>query len=113
MRLITSFCFVCLLYSSCLAQSFLPKTEDIPQMQGLMNIEEIANFDNPDERLLILNAESTKSISEIQKFYETNLKNLGWVKVKENYFKRANDTFQIEIKKVSNYTQIQFILAQE
>ncbi len=82
-------------------------------MPGLKQVEEVANFDTPKERMLILSAISTSTQDKIQKFYQTNLKNLGWTKVKENTYQREKDTFQIEMKKESNQIHIQFILTQE
>lgn len=94
------------------AQSFFPQTEDIPQMPGLSQVEEVANFDSPQERLLILTAMSTKSISETEKYYHQTLKNLGWKAVQKNLYKRQNDSLQLDLSAPKGKTFIQFTLTQ-
>lgn len=95
------------------AQEFLPFTEDIPQMEGLMDVEEVANFDNPTEKLLILNAKTTLSEKEVLKFYNATLNNLGWNQQGKNTFKRGKDTLQIECHTEGKNLSVQFTLTQK
>ncbi len=110
---VTLFLFILFFHTVLCAQGFLPKTEDIPLMEGLNQIEEVASFDNPGERLVIISAESTVSEQEILSFYQKTLKNLGWKQITSHTFKRDADRFQIDMKAQKNKVQIQFILSQE
>ncbi|MBR6231992.1 MAG: hypothetical protein IKQ99_02705 [Alphaproteobacteria bacterium] len=91
---------------------FLPGTEDIPLMDGLINVEETASFDNPSERMVLVAAETKLSSKKVYSFYEQTLNNLGWQEVKPHYFKRGNDSFAIEITPSSSINQVQFRLSQ-
>ncbi len=113
MKKFVCFLTVCLMISMGRAQVFLPHTEDIPQEDSLNQIEEIANFDSPDGRLLILTAVSTKSPRSIERYYDQTLKNLGWKKVKKTVYQRQNDSVQIEISQKQNQTFVQFTLSQK
>ena len=94
------------------AQTFLPGTEDIPLMEGLTHVEETAAFDNPAERMVLINAQTTLSAKQVERFYEQTLANLGWQQIKRNVYKRGNDSFSMEISGASSVTQIQFQLSQ-
>ena len=90
-----------------LAQTFLPGTEDIPFMKGLEQVEETASFDSPEERMVLVNAQSTLSSLKIFRFYSETLKNLGWSERKTGIFVRGNDSFSIEIIPDGKNNQIQ------
>jgi len=91
------------------AQTFLPGTEDIPLMEGLMNVEETASFDNPSERMVLISAETSLTARSVFRFYSQTLSNLGWQEISPHFFKRGNDSFVIEI---GDQNQIQFRLSQ-
>lgn len=91
---------------------FLPGTEDIPLMDGLVNVEETASFDNPSERMVLISAETKLSSQKVFSFYKQTLSNLGWQEVKPNSFKRGSDSFFIEIVPSSSMKQVQFRLSQ-
>ena len=95
-----------------LAQVFLPGTEDIPLMNGLQQVEETASFDNPDERMVLISAETNLPPKKIFEFYQESLKNLGWGEQKIGQFKRGNDFFSIEVTPTQKTSQIQFRLSQ-
>lgn len=95
-----------------LAQSFLPGTEDIPLMDGLVQVEETASFDNPSERMVLISAETTLPRGRVLNFYRQSLKNLGWQTKNGRLFLRGNDTFEIEITPVQKKSSIQFRLTQ-
>ena len=94
------------------AQTFLPGTEDIPLMNGLQQVEETASFDNPDERMVLISAETNLSPKKVFEFYRESLKNLGWTEQKTGQFNRGNDSFSIEITPTEKTSQIQFRLSQ-
>lgn len=91
---------------------FLPGTEDIPLMDGLVNVEETASFDNPSERMVLISAETKISAQKIFSFYKQTLANLGWQEIKPHSFKRGNDSFFIEITPTPSINQVQFRLSQ-
>ena len=95
-----------------MAQNFLPKTEDIPLMDGLTRVEETASFDNPAERLVLISAETTQSPQNVTSFYKQTLTNLGWTQVAPNVFKRGSDSFAIKIFPKGKMATIQFRLSQ-
>ena len=95
-----------------LAQSFLPGTEDIPLMNGLIQVEETASFDSPEERMVLIGAQTNKTRAEILKFYKQTLINLGWQAKKEGAFERGSDSLFIEITPNGKANQIQFRLSQ-
>ncbi len=94
------------------AQSFLPGTEDIPLMNGLEKVEETASFDTPEERMVLISAESNESASRILTFYKQTLENLGWQQKETRFFIRGKDSFVIEIIPSGKKNQIQFKLSQ-
>ena len=95
-----------------LAQSFLPGTEDIPLMAGLTQVEETASFDNPAERMVLINAQTKKTRNDVLKFYKQTLVNLGWQVKKTDQFERGSDSLIIEITPNGKVNQIQFRLSQ-
>ena len=96
-----------------MAQDFLPKTEDIPLMEGLTHVEETASFDAPAERMVLLTAQTSLAPKKVEKFYEQTLNNLGWIQTAPNTFKRGNDSFSIKISPKGKTTHIQFRLSQQ
>ena len=94
------------------AQTFLPGTEDIPQMEGLQAVEEMASFDNPAERMVLISAQTKLPAKKILQFYKETLTNLGWTEKESGKFERGSDSFSIEIVPANNNSQIQFRLSQ-
>ena len=95
-----------------MAQNFLPKTEDIPLMDGLEQVEETASFDNPTERMVLISAQTSLSPQKIENFYKKTLKNLGWTQKAPNVFVRGNDSFSLKLSPKGQTTHIQFRLSQ-
>ncbi len=95
-----------------LAQSFLPNTGDIPLMDGIEQVEELASFDQPNERMVILGAKTTKTKQDIFAFYHQSLINLGWQAVSAGHYTRGTDSFTIEVTAVGTENRIQFVLSQ-
>ena len=94
------------------AQEFLPGTEDVPLMEGLTKVEETASFDNPAERMVLVNAETTLKPATVFKFYQKSLVNLGWKETRPHYFERGSDSLLIEITSGQKSHLIQFQLSQ-
>lgn len=94
------------------AQTFLPGTEDIPQMNELTEVEELASFDNPAERMLLVGAKTKLSFSKVLEFYQESLSNLGWKNKGKGKFERGLDVFSIELNSDGDDHQIQFRLSQ-
>ena len=94
------------------AQTFLPGTEDIPQMNGLQGVEETASFDSPSERMVLIGAQTKLPVKKVLQFYKETLTNLGWIEKVKGQFERGNDSFSIEITPAKDSAQIQFRLSQ-
>ena len=103
---------ICFLILPAAAQTFLPGTDDIPQMAALQNVEETASFDNPAERMVLVGAETALSSKKVLQFYKEALTNLGWVEKRAGKFERGTDSFSIEITPNGKLNQIQFRLSQ-
>ena len=93
-----------------LGEDFLGNTSDIPVMNGLqINATEQMDFDTPTGQLLILEGTSQKKQgSEILKFYQNTLPQLGWEEKSEGIFERQNDSLHITILKNKIPSKIRF-----
>lgn len=105
--------FLILWASMVCAQDFLPATEDVPLMQGLYQVEETATFDSPSEKMTLISAASHEKPEQIKRFYRQVLTNLGWVVVRDNNYKRGNDTLSLELTPTGKETILQFTLVQK
>lgn len=95
------------------AQGFLPAMDDVPMMEGLYSVEEIATFDNPSEKMVIISAQTDKAAKEVKNFYRQTLTNLGWSYLRENNYVRGSDSLTLELTPDSKVTNIQFTLVQK
>lgn len=85
------------LFSSVFVQAaFLPSTEDIPLMDGIILAESSDfSFDTPAGQILTFEGETDKNTSEIQVFYQETLTAMGWIENKTDFYVRGSDKFQI------------------
>lgn len=96
-----------------LAQGFLPATDDIPLMQGLYSVEETASFDNPSEKMVLITAQTDKTVKEVESFYRQSLINLGWSVLDGNNYFRGLDILKMEFSSNSVPVTVQFTLIQK
>lgn len=90
---------VLLLFLFCglsVSAAFLPATEDVPLMDGIV-LTETSDFlfDTPAGQILTLSAKTQKEIQEIRTFYHDTLLSLGWQKKSSDFYVRGSDTFQL------------------
>ena len=103
-----------LLFSTvALAQDFLPATDDVPLMTGLYSVEEVATFDNPSEKMVLITAQTDKNPDSVKSFYRQTLQNLGWTVLKNDNYVRGSDTLTMELTTDNKTTTIQFTLVQK
>lgn len=105
-------CLILMWILPVMAQNFLPKTEDIPLMDGLTQVEETASFDTPAERMVLISAQTKLPPKKVEAFYRQTLVNLGWTQTAPNVFERGSDSFSLKISPKDQKTLIQFRLSQ-
>lgn len=88
--------FIFLFQSVFVQAAFLPATEDIPLMDGIILTESSDfSFDTPAGQILTFEGKTEKDSSEIRSFYDETLVSLGWKKKEQDLYMRGNDTLQI------------------
>lgn len=90
--------------------SYVPGTEDIPLMEGMVIESAPILFDKNQGEVLITRASTPLLPKDILSFYKKTLRNLGWIHVSENKFKREMQVLDIEIGKRREKTTINFEL---
>ena len=89
--------FFIFLFKGVFAQAaFLPATEDIPLMNGIILTETSDfSFDTPAGQILTLEGESDRNAVDIQTFYRETLTAMGWVQKATDFYVRGSDTLQL------------------
>jgi len=87
----------CLLGLSVWGQAeFLPATDDIPLMDGIVLSETTDfSFDTPAGQILTFDGTTRIEPAEVRLFYDKTLAALGWQKSKTDLYRRGADTFQL------------------
>ena len=119
-----------------IAQDFVPGTDDIPLMSGLViDDNETVSFDTPEGQIIeiiaslredeghvtdkwvgppprnkTVIANTSKSKNQILNFYETTLTSMGWQKITPYFFQRGHDELLLSITTLKNKTQVKFQL---
>lgn len=76
--------------------AFLPQTNDIPLMDGIILTEtEHFSFDTPAGQILTFEGNMKNDISFVRTFYDKTLASLGWQKNKTDFYVRGNDTLEL------------------
>lgn len=72
---------------------------DLPLPAGLSeDTNSAVRFDQPEGRVIVLEASGTAQAYDITKFYQATLPALGWKSVGQNRFIRDEETMTIDIK---------------
>ena len=80
-------------------KTFFSTVEDLPLMPGLSEVsEEAVFFDIIHGRIVEVVAIGAMSSDKITEFYDMVLPQLGWGKLSEGKFSRANETLQFWIR---------------
>lgn len=96
-------------------ERFLPNHSDVPLFKDFNIIDnETLNFDSASGHISNITYNSQSTFKNINKYYENNLKNLGWkiLDKKENYisFQRKAETLRISYEKMDNFTKVKFFI---
>lgn len=96
--------------SFCSAVSFLPGTDDVPQMPGLkVDVTDNMDFDTPVGQIITLEGiDSEATASSLYEFYQTVLPKMGWKQVEKGYFKREKDSLHIIVIRPENPLKVRF-----
>ena len=90
------FFFIILFICPISFSAFLPATEDIPLMDGIILTEnEDFSFDTPAGQILTLEGTLKISPSSVRIFYDETLQSLGWEKQESDSYVRGQDTLQL------------------
>lgn len=95
---------------SCTTTSFLPGTQDIPQMPGLkVDITDNMDFDTPAGQIITLEGKNPQATAaDIYDFYQSVLPKMGWQEIEKGYFKREKDSLRIIVIQPQNPLEIRF-----
>ena len=90
-----SFIF-CLCFGITVLADFLPQTDDIPLMEGLIlkQTDDVA-FDTPAGQILVFETTTKNSPESIRSFYAQSLSSLGWTRKKKDSYTRGADTLTL------------------
>ena len=107
--IILSLCFA--VVSAAMAQDFIPGTEDIPLMNGLIiDDNETVSFDTPAGQIMTIVANTSKSQNQVLSFYATTLTSMGWQKITPYFFQRGQDELSLSTTKNGGKIQVKFQL---
>ena len=80
------------------ADAFVAGTEDVPLMQGLVQVESGALvFDKPEGRIIEAQAHGKLERSAVRDFYRSTLPQLGWKALAGNAWRREDEMLRVEI----------------
>lgn len=115
---VLTFLFLALGSGLALAQSattpvFFEALYDVPVMPGLEEVKEQAMlFDKPDGRIAsVVAASKTLNASDITRFYDESLPQLGWKKTAQNQYVRGSDRLVMDLSKSPPLTVVHFTLS--
>jgi len=88
--------FLCLFGITVARADFLPQTDDIPLMEGLIlkETDDVA-FDTPAGQILVFEAQTKASPDAVRSFYAQSLTALGWSWKKKDTYVRGADTLEM------------------
>jgi hypothetical protein len=92
---------------------FFEALYDVPVMPGLEEVKEQAMlFDKPDGRIAsVVAASKSLNASDISRFYDESLPQLGWKKTAQNQYVRGVDRLVMDLTKSPPLTVVHFTLS--
>lgn len=98
-----------------ITKNFLPSNSDIPLFSDFIILdEETLNFDSSSGNISHITYKSKSKIDTISKYYENNLKNLGWKKINESInfisFERGEEKLKILYNLSDNNLIVKFFI---
>lgn len=113
-------CLMLLVLSAGMAMAQNPKQPvffealyDVPVMPGLEEVKDQAMlFDKPDGRIAsVVAASKSLNASDISRFYDESLPQLGWKKTAQNQYVRGVDRLVMDLTKSPPLTVVHFTLS--
>ena len=91
-------------------QKYLVGTEDVPLYFGFTPTEEgNVSYDSTDGRIIDGSfVSTTEKASDVRKFYEESLPQLGWQKMQYQLYKRDGEILRLNILEKDNKTHLKF-----
>lgn len=92
---------LCLVASSAFAvdTAYFSALRELPVASGLTEDRQSAvRFDQPEGRIIVLQASGRQTASEIQGFYSNTLPALGWKNLGGNRYARKGEILSLEVK---------------
>lgn len=95
------------------APVFFEALYDVPVMPGLEEVKDQAMlFDKPDGRIAsVVAASKTVNGTDIMRFYDEALPQLGWKKTSKNQYVRGSDRLVMDLTKTPPLTLVHFTLS--
>lgn len=94
------------------AAGFLAGTEDIPLMPGLRNeANTLVVFDNPQGRIVEVEARGKVTRAAVEKFYAASLPELGWTADGPHAWRREGEGLRFDIKGRDGNLSVAFSLS--
>ena len=82
-----------------LCETFLKGIDDIPTYKNMVHVEDsLVMFDKVNGRFVSTEMIGQYKYSDVSKFYNQILPNLGWKLVKKNLYIRAEESLELEYK---------------
>lgn len=94
--------------------TFVPGTEDVPLMAGLIPLREGGLvFDKPEGRIVQAMAKGMVTRAAVRRFYRASLAELGWVPVGPNQWSREGERLKVDFRGHDGDLTIAFTLSPE
>jgi hypothetical protein len=96
------------------AAAWIEGVEDLPLMPALTrSATPPVLFDKPSGRIVQANAEGDVQASEVQRFYEASLPQLGWAPAAPMAWVRGGERLTIDLTATTGRTYVRFTVAPE
>jgi len=94
------------------ADEFVPGTEDLPLMQGLVPVPGSSLvFDKPEGRIVEAQATGNLARAAVARFYAQTLPQLGWKSSGTNLWRRESERLQIDYRGPDGNLTVGFTLS--
>jgi hypothetical protein len=93
------------------SSGFSAVIDDLPLMQGLVEVGDGVEFSTPSGRLAEIITEGSVSRAEVEAFYASTLPQLGWVKESTDMFVREDESLSLAFEQMGNTLRVRFTLA--
>ena len=92
--------------------AYVAGIEDVPLMAGLAPTRaNDLNFDSPQGRIVIVNAQGAVERPAVQDFYVASLGQLGWDRVGDSAFRRQGEMLRLEFGRQGSLLTVRFTIS--